>query len=238
MRHATFGDRPTKLPANLHKPAYLDPLDTRSGAIWRDKFLAIVRAARSRSGLCQWSALIPTLRFWDAPRSQWIMPRGHRAFSSNLTALSAHMCACAHGPGRAEIACWLNTARTPSVRAVALCGTLKEHNVHSPEPTMGPPQLVNIKVVWRVASDRARSRARAHAVCPPCPLVMRSRERAEHCVRRARFPRTPAGRDSRALALLRAAGLRPRCWFFANREGKSRRATSSDFSRQLRPRAF
>lgn len=54
-----------------------------------------------------------------------------------------------------EIARWLNTTRTPNVRAVALCGTLKEHNVHSPVPTIGPPQLVNIKVVWRVASDRA-----------------------------------------------------------------------------------
>jgi len=69
-----------------------------------------------------------------------------RAFSSNLTALSARARARVPGP---EIARPLEY-RTHTERAraaVALCGTLKEHNVHSPAPTMGPPQLVNIKVV-------------------------------------------------------------------------------------------
>lgn len=85
------------------------------------------------------------------------MPRGHRAFSSNLTALSARahvcMCVCVHiecaheGPGTRDSA--LTEYRTHTERAspLPLCGTLKEHNVHSPKPTMGPPQLVNIKVV-------------------------------------------------------------------------------------------
>lgn len=54
----------------------------------------------------------------------------------------------AHGrPGTRDSA--LTEYRTHTERAspLPLCGTLKEHNVHSPKPTMGPPQLVNIKVV-------------------------------------------------------------------------------------------
>jgi len=82
-----------------------------------------------------------------------------RAFSSNLTALSArayaHSYVHARTGARARGAPGPEIARPLEYRthteraraAVALCGTLKEHNVHSPAPTMGPPQLVNIKVV-------------------------------------------------------------------------------------------
>lgn len=85
---------------------------------------------------------------------------------------------------------------------------------------MGPPQLVNIKVVWRVAPDRARARDERPRLSSLSSRDARSRESTALCPTKAKDKAAPRRTSTDFVALRRVRTFV--WWFFNELQGKSR----------------